>query len=204
LNKPVIGLTGPTGAGKSTVAAVFRELGCAVIDADLLARDAVQNPECLEALCREFGSDLVSADGSLDRRLLASRAFAGPERTERLNRITHPAIRKETVRQIAELRNSGAKAVVFDVPLLFESGADALCDRTIAVTAPPGVRLKRIMKRDGITEKAARERMNAQHPNRFYEMRAGYVLNGGMKLDMLRDAAVRLLKQILGEENEIL
>lgn len=204
MNKPVIGLTGPTGAGKSTVAAAFRELGCAVVDADVLAREAVQDPECLEALCREFGSDIMSADGALDRHLLAKRAFSSPERTERLNQITHPAITKESVRRIGELRKGGAKAVILDAPLLFESGADSLCNTTIAVTAPPETRLKRIMRRDGITEEAARERMSVQSPNEFYEKRAGYVFDGCTEYHALLGDAARLLKQILGEENEAL
>ncbi|WP_164918993.1 MULTISPECIES: dephospho-CoA kinase [Acutalibacteraceae] len=201
MNKPVIGLTGPTGSGKSTVAAAFRELGCAVIDADILARRAVQRPDCIAALSREFGADIVSADGSLDRRLLAKRAFSSPGRTERLNQITHPAIKEETVRRIGELRGSGAKAIVLDAALLFESGADSLCDTAVAVTAPPEIRLKRIMKRDGIAEEAAKERMNAQNPNGYYEKRAKYVFDGCTDFCAVRDGAARLLKQILEEEN---
>lgn len=204
MNKPVIGLTGPTGSGKSTVAAAFRELGCAVIDADLLARKAVQRSDCFTALSREFGADIVSADGKLDRHLLAKRAFSSPEKTERLNQITHPTIREETVRRIGELRNSTVKAIILDAPLLFESGADSLCDTTVAVTAPPEIRLKRIMKRDGIAEAAAKERMNAQNPNRYYEKRAGYVFDGCTEIPALREHIACLLKRILGEENEVL
>lgn len=201
MNKPVVGLTGPTGSGKSTVAAAFRELGCAVIDADILARKAAQRPDCIAALSSEFGADIVSADGSLDRRLLAKRAFSSPGRTERLNQITHPAIKEETVRRIGELRGGGAKAVILDAPLLFESGADSLCNTTVAVTAPPEIRLKRIMKRDGITEEAAKERMNVQNPNEFYEKRAEYVFDGCAGLCAVKDIAASLLKRILGEEN---
>ena len=202
MNKPVIGLTGPTGAGKSTVASVFRKLGCAVIDADALAREAVRTPECLKALCREFGADLVAPDGSLDRSLLAKRAFFSPERTERLNQITHPVIKSETIRRIAEFRNSGARAIVLDAPLLFEGGADSLCDTTVAVTAPAETRLRRIMKRDGITEEAAKERMHAQRPNEFYEKRAKHIFDGCTDCAVLESGIKRLLEQILGEENE--
>ncbi|WP_411678104.1 dephospho-CoA kinase [Caproicibacter sp.] len=202
--KPVIGLTGPTGAGKSTVAAVFQKLGCAVIDADLLAREAVQNAECLAELKEEFGADLVNADGQLDRRLLAKRAFADPAKTRRLNQITHPVILKETVRRIQELQSGDSVAVILDAPLLFESGADSLCDTSVAVTAPAESRLKRIMNRDGLSEEAAKERMSAQNPNEFYEKRAGHVFSGSTGYDILEASVSCLLKQILGEENEAL
>lgn len=201
MNKPMIGLTGPTGAGKSTVAAAFLELGCAVIDADLLAREAVQSPDCIAALSREFGADIVFEDGTLDRHLLAKRAFSSPERTGRLNQITHPAIKEETVRRIGELRHSAVKAIILDAPLLFESGADSLCDTTVAVTAPPETRLKRIMRRDGITKEAAEERMNAQNPNEFYEKQAEYVFDGCTDFCAVKDVAACLLRRILGEEN---
>lgn len=204
MNKPVIGLTGPTGAGKSTVAAAFRKLGCAVIDADALAREAVSDPECLAALAAAFGGDIVAPDGSLDRRRLAGRAFSGPEQTQRLNRITHPVILKRALRRIAELKQSAAAAVVLDAALLFESGADSLCDTTVAVTAPPASRLRRIMARDGIPEELAKARMSAQNLNEYYESRAAHVFDGCTGYDVLESRAALLLRQILGEGNEIL
>jgi dephospho-CoA kinase len=204
LSKPVIGLTGPTGAGKSTVAAVFRDLGCAIIDADILARKAVTNAECLHALSGEFGADIVRSDGSLNRELLAKRAFSTPEKTEKLNRITHPVILQETTRRIRELQNSNITAIILDAALLFESGADSLCNTTVAVTAPPESRLKRIMKRDGITAEAAKQRMSAQHSNRFYEERAAYVFDGCTAYEVLQERVTQLLRQILEETNEAL
>lgn len=202
--KPVIGLTGPTGAGKSTVAAAFRELGCAVVDADLLARDAVRKPECLNALAEAFGSDILSADGTLDRGLLARRAFSDPTGTKRLNAITHPIIMEETRRRISAYQTGTAAAVVLDAALLFESGADSVCSTTVAVVAPPESRLRRIMKRDGITEEQARERMNAQNPNEYYIERAACVFDGRTGFDALHGEAACLLKKILGERNETL
>lgn len=204
MRKPVIGLTGPTGAGKSTVAAAFRKLGCGVIDADVLAREAVQKQSCLLALSSAFGADILKADGSLDRALLAKRAFADSEKAKLLNQITHPVILDDTVLKIKELKNSEAIAVVLDAALLFESGADSFCDTTVAVTAPAESRLRRIMKRDKITEKAAGERMNAQNLNEFYEERAKYVFDGCVEYGLLKKRVACLLKQILGEENEIL
>lgn len=204
MDKPVIGLTGPTGAGKSTVAAAFAGLGCAVVDADALAREAAGEPACLSALAEAFGRDVLRADGTLDRRKLAGRAFSNPEQTALLNRITHPFIFRHALRRIAELKKSDAAAVVIDAALLFESGADSLCDTTVAVAAPDDTRLRRIMARDGIPKELAAARMGAQNPNEYYESRAAYVFDGRTGYAALEKEAALLLRQILGERNEIL
>ncbi len=199
---PVLGLTGPTGAGKSTVAAALKKLGCAVIDADRLAREATAMPECLAALQKEFGADIVGEDGALDRRLLAGRAFANPERTETLNRIIHPVVIRESVRRLREARETGCLAVILDAPLLFESGADSLCDTTVAVVAPDASRAKRIMARDGITAEQAEERMRAQHGISYYAEHADYTFDGTVGWDAFDGAVKALLERILGDLNE--
>ncbi len=194
---PVLGLTGPTGAGKSTVAAALKKLGCAVVDADRLAREAVAMPECRAALQEEFGADIVEPDGTLDRRLLARRAFSDPERTKALNRITHPAIIKESVRRLRQAQETGAAAVILDAPLLFESGAESLCDATIAVVAPDAVRLARVMARDGIAAEQAEERMRAQHGVSYFEEHADYTFDGTADWSVFDGAVKALLERIL-------
>ncbi|HAH78318.1 MAG TPA: dephospho-CoA kinase [Ruminococcaceae bacterium] len=201
MDKPVIGLTGPTGAGKSTVAAVFRRLGCAVIDADRIARSAVETPACLARLRAAFGPD-VAPGGALDRGELARRAFASPQATALLNAITHPAVIAESKRRIAGAREGACRAVVVDAPLLFESGAQTLCTVTVAVTAPEEKRLARILRRDGISEQAARERMGAQHGAEYYTRRADYALDGGRERAAVERAAARLLERILGGRDD--
>lgn len=204
MDKPVIGLTGPIGAGKSTVASFLRENGCAVVDADQLSRAAALNPECLAKLKEAFGADITGKDGALDRRLLAQRAFATHENAERLNAITHPVILVEAEKRIAEAEKGGAKAVVLEAILLFESGADRLCDVCVAVTAPDSVRLRRVKKRDGISEDAARARMNNQHEAAYYTERAAYSFDGSTAWNELPAKAAELLDTILrdlhGEE----
>lgn len=197
MTEPIIGLTGPTGAGKSTVAALLRKNGCAVVDADILAREVTERGDCLSQLQDAFGADIVGKDSRLDRRLLAQRAFATHENAARLNAITHPAILAESSRRIAEARKSGVKAVVLDAALLFESGADRLCDTTVAVTAPDEVRLKRIMARDGIPEDLARARMKNQHGAAYYEERAAYRFDGTAGWEALPEMAGDLLRRIL-------
>lgn len=199
---PVLGLTGPTGAGKSTVAAALKKLGCAVVDADRLAREAVAMPECQAALQKKFGADIVGPDGLLDRKLLAKRAFAAPECTAALNRIIHPAVIEESVRRLHQAQETGCLAVILDAPLLFESGAENLCDATIAVVAPDVSRAKRIMARDGITAEQAEERMRAQHGVSYYEEHADYLFDGTVDWSVFDGAVKALLERILRDLNE--
>ncbi len=165
----VIGLTGPTGAGKSTAAAAWQTMGAAIIDTDRLAREVVApGSPCLTNLAATFGQDILLADGTLHRKVLAQRAFSTAENSQKLNAITHPAIVALTKQRLDEAVNNGYTVAVIDAPLLFEAGVDALCDCVVAVTAPAETRLTRIMARDSIDETAARQRMAAQQPDSFY------------------------------------
>lgn len=194
MDKPlVIGLTGPTGAGKSTVAAAFASLGCDVIDCDRIAGEITATPACLEALKRAFGGDIVE-NGALNRARLAERAFADAGSAQRLNGITHPLIMEEVRRRIAA---SDANAVVVDAALLFESGADAMCGVTVAVVADPALRMQRIMQRDGISEAQARARMDAQQPNAYYTQRASYAMDGGVDVSQVPRDAEKILQLLL-------
>ncbi len=165
----VIGLTGPTGAGKSCVADTFRSVGVPIVDADRVARQVTEpNTECLKALCEAFGEEILRDDGSLDRKELARRAFATSESAEQLNRITHPAIMAAIKQHLEDLADAGHPLAVLDAPLLYEAGADALCDRILAITAPAETRLARIMTRDDLDREAAMLRMSAQPSDEFY------------------------------------
>ena len=173
---PVIGLTGQTGAGKSTVCTVLKDKGCHIVDTDLLARKAVESPEVVARLCENFGDDIISG-GVLDRRELARRAFATPEGTKSLNLITHPEITRLAVEEIHKAEAEGAKAAIIDAALLFESPLTAVCDKTVCVVADEKVRLERIMKRDGISEADARLRMNAQPDEEYYKSKSDIIIN---------------------------
>ncbi len=186
----VIGLTGPTGAGKSCVADTFRAVGVPIIDADRVARQVTEpNTECLKALCEAFGDEILRDDGNLDRKELARRAFATHETAKQLNRITHPAIMAAIKQRLEDLADAGHPLAVLDAPLLYEAGADALCDRILAVTAPAETRLARIMARDGLDREAAMRRMNAQPSDKFYIRDGGTVLTNDTTLEALSEKA---------------
>lgn len=173
----IIGLTGLTGAGKSTVARKLIPYGCYHIDADLIARNIINSDENVKNKLKErFGDDIINADGAVNRPVLATRAFADSQSTEALNAITHPAVTARIKELIAEQSDKGYKAVLLDAIALFESGEDALCDFTVAVTAPEDVRLERIIIRDGITEERALERIRAQKDDSFFASRADFII----------------------------
>ena len=159
---PVIGVTGPTGAGKSTIARQLASLGCAVIDGDVLARAITQpGSPTLEILAERFGEDTLDADGNLNRALLAERAFCSEESRLAMNRITHPAITALAMKQAAGLPPA-TQAIALDAAALLESGLMPFIDHLVLIEAPEELRLQRIMARDGISEQAAMQRIAAQ------------------------------------------
>lgn len=173
----VFGLTGGIGSGKSTTAALFRERGVPVVDADELAREAVApgSPGLAEVVSA-FGPQIQAADGSLDRKQLGALVFADGEARKRLNAITHPIVRRLSQERFAALDREGVTLAGYDVPLLFEVGLDAVLRPIVVVVAREATQLERIVARDGISEAAARERLASQLPLAEKQKRADYVL----------------------------
>ncbi len=185
----IIGLTGPSGAGKGTVAKLFESFGIPSIDTDRVYHDLLIPPSpCLDALVERFGRQILNPDGTLDRKALAAWVFAEEHEQELLdlNAITHSFV-LDVVRGIcAELSLQACPAVLVDAPLLFESGFDEECDKTLAVLADPDVRLCRIMARDSISLPVAKARLNAQKADDFYTCRADHVMiNNGAPHELL-------------------
>ena len=198
MNKTVvIGLTGPTGAGKSAVARRLEAVGWTVVDADVLARRVVEPGEAaLAALVERFSEAILSPDGALDRAALARIAFASADATAALNAIVHPAVIARMKDELEAARARGVQAVVLDVPLLFQAGLETLCDITVAVTAPEAVRLERICRRDALSEDAATARMNAQPPAEYYTSRADRVIDNGGDETVLDAAVAALIREV--------
>ncbi len=183
----IIGLSGKTGSGKSTVADIFKENGIAVIDCDKVTKQKETYTEkCLALLQNAFGEDLV-IDGNLDRATLASRAFKTAEDTATLNKIVLPFIIERMEHIINELIQKGNTIIVLDAPTLFEANADELCTHIVITKASEDIRLDRIIKRDNLSEEQAKLRLNAGKPDDFYERAANYVINtdSGIEIDKI-------------------
>lgn len=199
----VVGLTGPTGGGKGEVAAVWAAEGIPVIDTDRLAREVVQpGGPCLSRLVEAFSPAILRPDGTLNRAALAGIAFSSPEHNRALQAITHPAILARCRELLAAEREQGCRAAAVDAPLLFESGFDRECDLTIAVLAPPEIRLRRIRVRDSLSEEQALSRLRAQPPDEFYTRRATFCVQNDQDLPALRSIAQDLAAWILRRDGE--
>lgn len=170
LTKPfTVGLTGPTGAGKSYVCEIFRQKGFKIIDCDKIAHElTAKNAPILAELADEFGEDVVK-NGELDRKLLASRAFDTKEHTKKLNSILHPAIAEKCKEEAQGL-------TVLDASQLFEANMQNDCYKVIGVLADEDVRIKRIIARDNITEQQAKLRMSAQFDNDYFIDNCDYII----------------------------
>ena len=173
----VVGLTGQTGSGKTTVCDVFSSNGFSVINADMIARKVVEKGKpCLEDIRDFFGSDVISIDGTLDRKKLASMVFTDKSQLEILNSITYPYITSEILRTIKRFSSEGRKLILLDAPTLFESRADDFCELIMSVISRDDLRKARIMERDGITEEEAVNRMNSQLEEEFFRNNSDFII----------------------------
>lgn len=174
-----IGLTGGIASGKTSVSDSFAALGAAIIDTDIVAREVVAVGEpVLQEIERHFGSEVIKADGSLDRARLRSLVFANPDRRRKLEHLLHPLIRKRTLELIAA--ESEAPYCIVVVPLLVETGFASLVDRVLVVDCPEALQLDRLVTRDGIDLDQAKAMLGAQ-TDRLSRLRAAddVIDNGG-------------------------
>ena len=195
-----LGITGRSGCGKSTVTAVFAGHGVPLADADQISREILlPGSPLLPALAERFGADILKADGTLDRRLLADRAFATPEGKAALDSLTHPEIvrRIRAAKQAAQ--ESGAPLFVLDGAVIVGTAAQAECDRLCVVTAPFETSVARIVARDGIAPEMAFRRLNAQTPEAELTAQADYVLHNDADLAALQAAAEQLCSALQAE-----
>jgi len=183
-------LTGGIGAGKSTVAELFTELGAEVIDADAIAREVVApGTPLLAAVAAAFGHDLIADDGTLDRRRLRERVFSAPRQRQRLERLLHPAIRAELETRAAAARGPYVVAVI---PLLLEGDGYPWIDRVLVVDSPAELRIQRVTRRDGCDQAMVRAIMNSQLDGDQRLLRADDLLINDGDIKRLRDAVYAL------------
>jgi dephospho-CoA kinase len=166
------------GAGKSYAAAVFREFGIDSIDTDAISRQVTHpGTPCLAALRGYFGDTIITDDGTLDRRRLASLAFSDKERTAALNNITHRYILAQCRSLLCCHEAAGEFAVLVQAPLLYESGFNYYCDYVVAVLSDTKTKLRRVIDRDKITEESAIALMSKQHDDHYFYQRADFTVN---------------------------
>lgn len=189
----IVGLTGQTGAGKSTVRKMFADRGAQVLDADQIARGTIEgSSQCLADLVLEFSTEIITPDAALNRAKLAELCFSDPVKLKRLNDITYPHIIRNIEGKIEQMREQGAQLLVLDAPTLYESGLNKRCDKVAAVLAQEETRVRRIISRDGINEDTARLRVQAQHDDEFYTARADYIIQNDDDKNALRVAFLDL------------
>lgn len=161
----ILGLTGGIASGKSTVSAYLAQNGALIIDADLIARQVVAKKSSgLKQIVAKFGEEILTASGELDRKKLGKLVFSNKELLKALTDITGPLIRAEILREIQAAKKAQVKLVVLDIPLLFETGYQTLCDKVMVVTIPSKLQLERVMKRDNLSAAEARKRIANQLP----------------------------------------
>lgn len=183
----IVGLTGGIGCGKSAVAAALAERGARVIDADVLAREAVApGSPALAAIRARFGPAVFAPDGSLDRPALGRRVFEDAEARLALNAIVHPEVARLARARMEALEHAGAPVIVYDVPLLYENGLDRALGEVIVVTAPPEVQRARIRARDRLPDAEIEARIAAQMPLEEKARRATWVIDNGGTLEEMR------------------
>lgn len=193
----VIGLTGPTGAGKGEVAAIFENYGIPVINADRVYHELIAPPSsCLQELVETFGKTILLPDGSLNRRALGDIVFHNPNARERLNAVTHRYVMEEVQTRMERFRREGIPVAVFDAPQLFEAGAQKACTAVISVLADPKLRLERIVARDSITVEAAVRRILAQKSDEFFKTHSDYIIENSGSIELLAPQIRRILKEL--------
>lgn len=191
----VVGLTGNVAAGKSTVAELWRDAGVPVASADRLARVAVEpGSDALAKIVDLFGTAVLNEDGSLDRAAVRREVFRDEEALRRLEAIVHPEVRRLRDEWTDRRRAEGAPVVVWEIPLLFETGMEAEVDVVVVVDAPADVRRRRIVETRGMTREEAEAVMAAQQPAEAKRSRADVVLDNGEGRAELAAAATEVLR----------
>lgn len=194
----IFGLTGGIAAGKTTVLNIFKELGCQVYDADQVARKVVEPGTVgLAQITKQFSKNILLPDGSLNRKKLGRIVFSDRRQLKILTSITGPLIRQEIVQIIDEVKNSPSDQItIFEIQLLFETHYEEYFDATIAVYVDHEIQLKRLIKRNNITEQAAEDKISSQMPMAQKRALANYCLDNSGTVEDLEEQIKQLLKQL--------
>lgn len=197
----VIGITGPTGAGKTTVLNVLSGLGGVILDCDAIYHDLTERCEPMRAeLADRFGADIFDENGVLLRKKLGAVVFGDERALSDLNEITHRYVYQAVEEAIARAREQGRPAAAIDAIALLESGLGGLCHATVAVTADDELRVRRIMARDSISEEYARKRVEAQKPSRWFEEHCDHTLRNEGAPSEVEEQARALFENLMMDD----
>jgi dephospho-CoA kinase len=190
----LVGITGGIGAGKSVVARLFSQAGYPVLSADELARDlTAPNTPALREIAKIFGQDCILPDGSLDRGRLRSEISKEPALRKELEQLLHPLIQARSLELAEQLFQEGARLVFYEAPLLFEAKSDKKMDAVICVHAPDGLRVKRVMQRDGRPREEVESLLACQMPQEEKVRLSDYqILNDGDEAQLVKRAHIVL------------
>ncbi|WP_370221779.1 dephospho-CoA kinase [Cytobacillus sp.] len=179
-----VGLTGGIASGKSTVSSLLTEKGYTVIDADIEARLAVEKgEEAYQEIVRHFGERVLLSDGSIDRAELGSIIFHDEKERKALNSIVHPAVRKRMTAKKEQAIRNNEQLIILDIPLLFESKLQYMCDKTLLVYADEDIQLQRLMQRNQLSENEAMARIHSQMPLREKKALADAVIDNNGRME---------------------
>lgn len=199
----LVALTGNIASGKSAVSRLFARRGATIIDADELAREAVEpGTPALAAIVARWGLGMLRSDGTLDRATLRRVVFSDADALRALNAIVHPQVEVLRNRAIHEARQAGAEIIVCDIPLLFEKGMQDAFDVVVLVDAPEEERLRRLMSTRDLPEAEAMAMMHAQAPSAQKRARADFVIDNNGTLDALEDRADAVWSALVARHRE--
>jgi len=198
--KPIVGLCGGIGAGKSLVAREFERLGAVVIDSDRLGHEILARPAVLAQVRAWWGEQVVAPGGGPDREKIAELIFADPEKRKRLESLLYPLIAAERECIITQsIENPAVRAIILDSPLLFESRLDRLCDKIVFVEAEERVRLERLRQARGWDEEQVHRRERWQMPLAHKRARSDFTVTNEGSPEQLRSAVAALFERIVSE-----
>lgn len=197
----IIGLTGMSGAGKTTACTVFSDFGFSIINCDMVSRIVVEKEKpALKELIVRFGESAVLSDGTLNRKYIGNLIFSDEKERYAFNEIIYPYISYEMIITAIKYIESGSRVIILDAPTLFESGTDCLCDYIVSVVSDIESCIERIRKRDNLTSEEAKNRLLSQNPPDFYRSKSDFCVENTGSVDEMKNQ-VRIIAEKIGDIN---
>lgn len=193
----IIGLTGGIASGKSTVSKILKELGAKIVDADVKAKEVFQRDDVTSKIKNIFGNGVIGKNGELDRAKIKEIVFSNKEKLEKLNQLIHPKVEEE-LKKIKENANKN-DIIIFDIPLLFETGMNKYCDKIMLVFVKRETQIKRMIERDNISEELAIKIINSQMSLEEKLKKSEIHIENNGTMENLREKIENIYKNLKGE-----